>query len=173
MVLVSMDDLLEWDPWPRREGPEAAALICGSVVNRYAAMMSHYPAKEPANGSLNRCTYDIVGAAIEVHRRLGPGLLESAYETCLCRELRLRNTSCVRQVPLPLEYRGVAVDCGYRLDIIVEKSVLVEVKAVSRILPIHRAQVLTYLRLTGLHLGLLINFNVEVLRLGIHRIING
>lgn len=118
-------------------------------------------------------TYDILGAAIEVHRRLGPGLLESAYQKCLCEELRLRGIPCIDQVPLPLRYGNLSLECGYRLDIIVEGSIIVEVKAVSRVLPVHKAQVLTYLKLTGLRLGLLINFNVEVLRSGIYRIING
>ncbi|HEY5941011.1 MAG TPA: GxxExxY protein [Gemmatimonadales bacterium] len=110
---------------------------------------------------------------MEVHRRLGPGLLESAYETCLCRELTLRGIGCLREVPLPVRYRGIQLDCGYRLDLVVDKSVIVEVKAVRKVLPVHRAQVLTYLKLTNLRLGLLINFNVEVLRSGIYRIING
>ena len=113
-----------------------------------------------------------MGAAIEVHRYLGPGLLESAYEACLCRELSFREIAFEQQVSLPIEYRGMAIDCGYRLDIVVANSVIVEVKAVAKILPIHRAQLLTYLKMTGLHLGLLINFNVEVLHLGIHRLIN-
>ena len=124
-------------------------------------------------GSSWHITHDIVGGAIEVHRRLGPGLLESAYETCLCRELLLRGIRFQRQLPLPVEYRGLQLDCGYRLDIVVERSVVVEVKALSRVLPVHRAQVLTYLKLTNLRLGLLINFNVEVLRSGLYRIING
>jgi GxxExxY protein len=114
-----------------------------------------------------------VGAAIEVHRRLGPGLLESAYESCLCRELSFREIEFQRQVPLPLEYRGLQLDCGYRLDMVVNQSIIIEVKALRKILPIHRAQVLTYLKLTQLRLGLLINFNVEVLRSGIYRIVNG
>jgi GxxExxY protein len=118
-------------------------------------------------------THDVVGAAIEVHRQLGPGLLESAYEACLCRELLLREITFERQMILPVDYRGLEVDCGYRLDIVVAQSIIVEVKAVHKVLPIHRAQVLTYLKLTGLRLGLLINFNVEVLRTGVHRIVNG
>lgn len=120
-----------------------------------------------------RQSSDILGAAIEVHRRLGPGLLESAYEACLCREMRFRKIPFEQQVEVPLYYRGMTVDCGYRLDIVAFESVLVEVKSVSKILPIHQAQVLTYLRTTGFRLGLLINFNVEVLRLGIRRFVNG
>jgi GxxExxY protein len=124
-------------------------------------------------GSSWHVTHDIVGGAIEVHRQLGPGLLESAYETCLCRELSLRGIRFQQPVPLPVQYRGLQLDCGYRLDLVVERSVIVEVKALSRVLPVHRAQVLTYLKLTNLRLGLLINFNVEVLRSGLYRIING
>ena len=133
----------------------------------------HHRDTEDTEGSSRYCTHDIIGAAIEVHRRLGPGLLESAYETCLCRELTLRGLGCVQEVPLPVHYRGVQLDCGYRLDLVVEGSVIVEVKAVRKVLPVHRAQVLTYLKLKSLRLGLLINFNVEVLRSGIYRIING
>ena len=117
-------------------------------------------------------TYNIVGAAIEVHRRLGPGLLESAYESCLGRELALRGIQFQRQLLLPIEYRGTQLECAYRLDFVVEDSIIVEVKALTRVLPIHLAQVLTYLKLTNLHLGLLINFNVEVLHKGVFRIIN-
>ena len=135
--------------------------------------MIHHRGTEDTEGSSRRCTHDIVGAAIEVHRRLGPGLLESAYETCLCRELHLRRIRFQQQVALPVQYRGLNLDCGYRLDILVEQSVIIEVKALSKVLPVHRAQVLTYLKLTGLRLGLLINFNVDVLRHGIYRIING
>ena len=118
-------------------------------------------------------THDIVGAAIEVHRRLGPGLLESAYEACLCHELGLRAITFERQVILPIDYRGLQLDCGYRLDVVVEQSIIIEIKAVTKVLPVHRAQVLTYLKLTGLHIGLLINFNVELLRTGVYRIVNG
>jgi len=119
-----------------------------------------------------RLTHNILGAAINVHRQLGPGLLESAYEACLRRELRLRDIPYSRQVPLPVRYRGMRVDCGYRLDLIVAGVVIVEIKSIKKVLPIHRAQVLTYLKLTHLRLGLLINFNVELLRNGIYRIIN-
>jgi GxxExxY protein len=104
-------------------------------------------------GSPRHCTHDIVGAAIEVHRRLGPGLLESAYETCLCRELYLPRIGFQQQVSLPVQYRGLELECGYRLDLVVEGSVIIEVKALGKMLPVHRAQVLTYLRLTGLRLG--------------------
>jgi GxxExxY protein len=135
--------------------------------------MFHHRGTEDTEGSSSAQTHDIVGAAIEVHRRLGPGLLESAYETCLCRELLIRGISFLSQVPLPVEYRGLHLDCGYRLDIVVNDSIVIEIKAIRKVLPIHRAQVLTYLKLTKFHLGLLINFNVEVLRGGLYRIING
>jgi GxxExxY protein len=135
--------------------------------------MVHHRGTEDTEGLSRYRTHDIVGAAIAVHRRLGPGLLESAYEACLCRELALRGISFQRQVDVPVSYRGLRVNCGYRLDIVVDKSVVVEGKAVGKVLPIHRAQVLTYLKLTKYRLGLLINFNVEVLRAGVYRIING
>ena len=128
---------------------------------------------EDTEGLSRSRTHDIVGAAIEVHRRLGPGLLESAYQTCLCRELLIPGISLQSQVPLPLQYRGLQLDCGYRLDLVINNSIIIEVKAVRRVLPIHRAQLLTYLKLTKYRLGLLINFNVEVLRSGLYRIING
>lgn len=115
---------------------------------------------------------EIIGAAIEVHRNLGPGLLESAYEECLCRELVIRGLTFERQKPLPLSYKGIKLDCGYRLDIVVEGLVILELKAVDRIEPIHEAQLLTYLKLAKLKLGILINFNVPVLKNGIKRIVN-
>lgn len=118
---------------------------------------------------LNRITEQIIGAAIEVHKTLGPGLLESAYEECLCHELTLHGVSFQRQKPLPVEYKGVKLDCGYRLDLLVEGAVVVEIKAVEAIQPIHEAQLLTYLKLGRWKLGLLINFNVPVLKDGIRR----
>jgi len=117
----------------------------------------------------NEITERIIGAAIEVHRALGPGLLESAYEECLCRDLTLSGISFERQRPLAVEYKGIRLECGYRLDLLVEKTVVVEVKAISVIEPIHEAQLLTYLRLGGWKVGLLINFNVPVLKNGIRR----
>ena len=121
---------------------------------------------------LNRITEGIIGAAIEVHRDLGPGLLESAYETCLAFELVERGLKVEQQKPLPVVYREVKLDCGYRLDILVEEAVIVEVKAVDRLAPIHKAQLLSYLRLSGCKVGLLINFNVKVLKDGIRRVVN-
>jgi len=120
--------------------------------------------------NLNEITETIIGAAIEVHRALGPGLLESAYEACLAYELAERGVKVERQKELPLRYREVDLDCGYRLDLLVEDAVVVEVKSVDRLEPIHDAQVLSYLRLSGRHLGLLINFNVKMLKTGIKRL---
>lgn len=123
--------------------------------------------------TINALTYAIIGAAMEVHRQCGPGLLESAYSRFLCRELALRNIALRAEVGVPVSYKGVHLDCGYRLDILVAELVVIEVKAVEVVLPVHRAQLLTYLRLGGWPLGLLINFNVAVLRDGVERIING
>ncbi len=108
-----------------------------------------------------------------MHRALGPGLLESAYETCLCHELTLRSIPFERQLQLPVEYKGVRLDAGYRIDILVDKLVIVELKAVDSLAPIHEAQLLTYLKLTHLWLGLLVNFNVPILKHGIKRMVNG
>ncbi|MEX2225825.1 MAG: GxxExxY protein [Dehalococcoidia bacterium] len=118
-------------------------------------------------------TQQIIGAAIEVHKILGPGLLESAYEECLCHELSLSGLRFERQKQLPVAYKSVLLDCGYRIDIFVEDRVLVELKTVERLLPIHEAQLLTYLKLMNRRVGLLINFNVPVLKQGIKRITNG
>lgn len=116
-------------------------------------------------------TETIIGAAIEVHRALGPGLLESAYQACLAREFELRGMLFVQEKSLPLEYKGAKVECGYRLDFLVENKVVVELKAVEKVEPVHEAQMITYLRLTGCKVGLLINFNVPVLKAGIKRIV--
>ena len=121
---------------------------------------------------LNKLSNTILGAAIEVHQILGPGLLESAYEECLCKEFLLRDLSIERQKPLPLEYKGEKLDCGYRLDIVVEHAIIIELKACKEIEPIHKAQLLTYLKLAKLSLGLLLNFNVPMMRDGIVRIVN-
>jgi len=114
-------------------------------------------------------TNEIIGAAIEVHQALGPGLLESAYEECLCHELSLRRIPFQRQVDLPVEYKGIKLDCSYRMDLIVKDIVVVEVKAVQHLLPVHEAQLLTYLRLSARRVGLILNFNVNRLRAGIMR----
>ncbi len=121
---------------------------------------------------INELTGEVIGAAIEVHKALGPGLLESAYEECLCKELELRGIPFVRQRELPVEYKGVKLDCGYRLDVVVADELIVELKACEKLEPIHEAQLLTYLKLTGIHVGLLINFNVPVLKEGIKRLVN-
>ncbi|HEY3303680.1 MAG TPA: GxxExxY protein [Candidatus Binatia bacterium] len=121
---------------------------------------------------VNGLTEKIIGAAIEVHKVLGPGLLESAYEVCLAHELSLANISFERQLPLPITYKSLPLDCGYRLDFLVERTVVLELKAMDGLQPIHQAQLLTYLKLGGWPLGLLINFNVPVLKNGIKRIVH-
>ena len=118
---------------------------------------------------VNVLTSEIIGAAIEVHRHLGPGLLESAYQRCLAQELELRKIPYRYEWPLPLEYKGLRVPCGYRVDILVDNVVAVETKSVEAIVPVHEAQLLTYMRLGGWSVGLLINFNVLVLKTGIRR----
>jgi GxxExxY protein len=122
---------------------------------------------------INQLTHEVIGAAIEVHRKLGPGLLESAYRKCLCRELMLICVPYKKEEPLPLEYKGIHLECGYRVDILVAGRLVVETKSVEALAPIHDAQTLTYLRLGGWRMGLLINFNVVVLKDGIHRKIMG
>jgi GxxExxY protein len=116
-------------------------------------------------------TKKVIGAAIEVHRALGPGLLESAYEECLCHELHASGLSFKRQVGIPVEYKTVHIDCGFRVDLLVEGTLVMELKAVEKVLPIHHAQVLTYMRLGGFSHGLLINFNEKVLKDGIKRFV--
>jgi GxxExxY protein len=119
----------------------------------------------------NEITHEIIGAAIEVHKLLGPGLLESAYEACLRHEFAIRKIGFQKQKPVPLVYKEIKLDCGFRLDLLVEKRVVVELKSVDAIAPIHEAIMLTYLRLSGHTLGLLINFNVSILKDGIRRFI--
>jgi GxxExxY protein len=121
---------------------------------------------------LNKITEAIISSAIAVHRELGPGLLESAYEACLTFELIERGFLAERQKALPVTYREVSLDCGYRIDLLVENQVIVELKTVESIAPIHEAQLLSYLKLSGCAVGLLINFNVRVLKNGIRRIVN-
>jgi GxxExxY protein len=123
--------------------------------------------------SYKQITETIIGAAIEVHRELGPGLLESAYQRCLCHELAIRGIEYVCERNLPVTYKGLELDCGYRLDLLVMDRVVVEIKAVDDLAAIHEAQMLTYLRLGDWRVGLIINFNSEVLRLGIKRLVNG
>ena len=121
---------------------------------------------------LNSISENIIGSSIDVHKALGPGLLESAYEACLAYELRQRGFKVEQQKELPLQYREVQLDCGYRLDMLVENCVIVEVKAIDALLPIHQAQLMSYLRLTKCRLGLIINFNVTQLTRGIKRVVN-
>jgi GxxExxY protein len=121
---------------------------------------------------LNALSHRIIGCAMRVHAELGPGLLESAYEACLVYELQCEGLAVQRQLYLPLRYKGIEIDCGYRIDLIVEDAIIVELKTVSAILPVHSAQLLTYLRLTNRQLGLLINFNVALLREGVRRLVH-
>jgi len=122
---------------------------------------------------INDITGKIIGAAMEVHKTLGAGLLESAYEECLAYELSKLDLKYERQIDLPIHYKDVTLDCGYRLDLVVEDEVLVELKSVEKLLPIHEAQLLTYLKMGGYQVGLLINFNVDLLKNGIRRRKNG
>ena len=122
--------------------------------------------------SFNELTERVIGACIEIHRALGPGLLESAYEECLCYEPSQAGIRFERQKPLPVHYKDVKLDCGYRLDLVVEEKIIIELKAVESLLPIHEAQLLTYLKLSGITLGLLVNFNVAMLKQGIKRMVN-
>ena len=124
------------------------------------------------NGPTNELTERIIGAAIDVHKALGPGLLESAYEACLAFELAERELRVECQKEIPVTYKGLEIDAGYRIDLLVEQSVVVEIKAVERLLPIHEAQLISYLKLGDYPLGLLVNFNVRLLKQGIRRFAN-
>lgn len=121
---------------------------------------------------INEVTGGIIDAAMKVHRALGPGLLESAYEACLIYELSTRGLNVAAQVPLPIIYEEVRLEAGYRLDLVVQDAVVVEIKAVETVLPIHKAQLLSYLKLSQHTVGLLINFNVELLKQGVTRLVN-
>jgi GxxExxY protein len=122
--------------------------------------------------NLNELSSSIIGACIQVHRELGPGLLESAYEECLCYELSRRDLLFTRQQPLPIRYKGISLDSAYQMDIVVEESIILELKSVEKLLPIHDAQLLTYLKLSGISLGLLLNFNVTAMKDGVRRLVN-
>ena len=135
-------------------------------------MLQHEGTKDTKSSAL-ALSHQIIGAAIEVHRLIGPGLLESVYESALCKELRLKGLTVDRQVSVPVNYKGEILDCHVKLDLLVGGTVIVEVKAVETLMYVHKAQLLTYLRLQNLWLGLLINFNVEVLRNGVRRVLNG
>lgn len=135
-------------------------------------MKSNFPVLQNKNAQplLEKDLTDkIIGAALEVHRILGPGLLESSYQLCMERESDIQKLSYEHQVELPLNYKGVNLDAGYKIDLIYERKVIVELKAVERVLPVHEAQLLTYMKLTGVRVGLLLNFNVPVLKNGIYR----
>jgi len=132
----------------------------------------HKKHEDPKWKHLNQITEIIIGAAINVHRAQGPGLLESAYEACLYYEITDRGLAVILQKPLPVVYREVSLDCAYRLDLLVEEQVIVEIKSVETILAIHKAQLISYLKLSGCPLGLLINFNVPLLKNGIIRLVN-
>ncbi len=121
---------------------------------------------------LNKITEAVIGIAINVHRILGPGLLESAYERCMVFDFSQTGLKVEQQKPLPIVYRGVKLECGYRLDLLIEEKVIVEIKAIEELLPIHKAQLLSYLKLSGCKVGLLINFNVKILKDGIQRVVN-
>jgi len=123
--------------------------------------------------SINELTEAVIGACIEVHRNTGPGLLESAYQQCLLKELGFKRIPFRSELSMPVNYKGELLDCGYRVDLLVDERLVIELKAVEKLLPIHEAQVLTYLRLGGWKIGLLINFNVPMLKDGIKRIVNG
>jgi GxxExxY protein len=113
----------------------------------------------------------VIGLMLEVHRELGPGLLESAYQVCLAHELKAAGIPFTSEVPLPVRYKGLALDCAYRMDFVVEQALIIELKSLDALLPIHEAQLLTYLKLTGLKIGLLTNFNVPLLRQGLKRLV--
>jgi GxxExxY protein len=141
-----------------------SANLCGGVKNPAINIMQR--------SELNKITETIIGAAINAHKTLGPGLLESAYEACMVFDLSETGLLIEQQKPLPIIYKGVNLDCGYRLDLLVEKKVIVELKSVEKLLSIHKAQLMSYLKLSGCKVGLLINFNVEILKDGIIRIAN-
>ena len=122
--------------------------------------------------NINDLTGQVIGAPIEVHKHLGPGLLESAYEECLCHELRSKGIAHERQKPLPINYKQVRLDCRYRLDAVVEGRIILELKSCEKVEDIHKAQLLTYLKLSGINLGLILNFNVPIMREGIFRVVN-
>jgi GxxExxY protein len=123
------------------------------------------------NSTTNELTHAVIGMAIEVHRELGPGLLESAYEECLAHELRQSTLNFARQKPVPVTYKGLELDCGYRIDLLIEDRLVIELKSVEELIPLFDAQVLTYMKLADKTIGLLINFNVPALRLGLKRFV--
>jgi GxxExxY protein len=148
--------------------------LVDSAISAHSAARSGSTAEttEKAEMQVNHVTEQIIGAAIEVHRALGPGLLESAYEACLARELAERSLHIEAQKALPVTYKDVRIDCGYRIDLLVEHEIVAELKSIARLEPIHEAQLLSYLRLSGCRVGLLINFNVRHLMTGVRRLVN-
>ena len=133
--------------------------------------MSEIGQRESKDLPENEISGKIIGAAIEVHKRLGPGLLESAYEECLCCEMKLRGIKFERQVALPLNYKGLHLDCGYRLDLLVEDKIILELKSIESLMPIHEAQLLTYMKLSGMKIGFLMNFNEKLFKSGLKRFV--
>lgn len=133
--------------------------------------MHHEGHEETRRLEFDELSNRVIGCAIEVHRNLGPGLLESTYENCLAHEFYIANIPFKLQHPLPVEYKGIKLDCGYRIDIMVDNRLIVETKSVDKILPIHQAQLLTYMKLTKISIGLLVNFNVKYLKNGIKRMV--
>jgi GxxExxY protein len=127
---------------------------------------------DPERERLDLLTEKVIGFGIDVHRALGPGLLESAYEECICYELSQAGLTFTRQTHLPVSYKAVKLDCGYRMDVVIENSVILEVKTVEKLIGIHEAQLLSYLKMSGLRVGLLMNFHVPVLKSGLKRIVN-
>jgi GxxExxY protein len=157
--------------------PRNAELDCDGLLEyviRWREFTAEYAGRREMRekGQLDQITRQIIGAAIEVHKAVGPGLLESAYQACLAYEVLQRGLKAEEQVPLPVLYKDVRLDCGYRMDLLVEDSVIVEIKAVERLCPIHDAQLLSYLRIAHKQVGLLINFHNRVLKDGVKRIVN-
>ena len=133
--------------------------------------MNHEEHEDARRVEFDELSNRVIGCALEVHRNLGPGLLESTYEQCLAHEFKIAELPFKLQCPLPVEYKGVKLDCGYRIDLLVDDSLILELKSVDKLLPIHQAQLLTYMKLSGISVGLLINFNVKYLKHGIKRMV--
>jgi len=152
--------------------PEIAytrALVTQELSSFHGLMQNHEEHQEHDDIRFERLSREVIGCAIEVHRSLGPGLLESSYQRCLSRELGVHSIAHETEFPIPVIYKGLSLDCGYRIDILVEKKIIVELKSVKQIDPIHEAQILTYMRLASIKIGLILNFNVTKLKEGIKR----
>ena len=163
-----MEDIVEWAFM--NEYTLVEELHMGNRQN-YEGEINHKEHKEAQRIELDVLSNRVIGCALEVRRHLGPGLLESTYEQCLAHELRIADMPFRLQCPLPVEYKGIMLDCGYRIDLLVDDSLIVELKSVDNILPIHQAQLLTYMKLSDISLGLLLNFNVKYLKDGIKRMV--